>query len=79
MRGWYPGYGTGTSRGAVTGPIHLKGLPLGGYRKDYRATLSQHQTLQNALAWGSISGLAADGRDRLGRLWIEAAGQPATR
>lgn len=62
-------------------PILLRGLPLGGYPKTYRATISTHKTAAEALSWGHLSGLAAvpgGPFKREGRLWIEKAGEPAT-
>jgi hypothetical protein len=54
-------------------PILLRGLPL-GYPPGYQTTLSMHATAAQAYAWGLISGLASTGR-----LWIEKAGEPATK
>lgn len=60
--------------------IRLCGLPIGGYPRGYMTTLSTHGTLESALRWGRVSGLASwpDGH-RDGRLWIDKVGQPATR
>jgi hypothetical protein len=60
--------------------IVLRGLPF-GFPKGYRAILSRHTTLKNALVWGLLSGLSSailpDG-ERKGRLWVEAYDRPAT-
>ena len=63
-------------RPSCSDAILLRGMPWGSVK--YLTTLSRHPTVANALAWGAISGLSADGQDRLGRLWIERHGAPAT-
>lgn len=59
--------------------IKLCGKPFGyeGVHGGYLTVLSRHETLGEAMRWGSISGLAAYG-EREGQLWIEEVGRPAT-
>jgi hypothetical protein len=74
---WHNGhwYGGSTKRGdhtAASGPIHLRAIPV-GYPKSYRALLSQHTSVENALHWAALTGTG-----NRGRVWIEAKGQSAT-